>query len=130
MKSFFKFLNKFTRQKTPLAWSQLSHQKIRLIVAIVGVAFANILIFTQLGLRALLFDGITLVPEHLNGDLYLVSSFADNISRSSFPVVYLYQADAIEGVTAVSPLYIGSGDWVDPESLDTSSNQEQQEEEQ
>ena len=41
----------------PLGWSQLSHQKTRLFVAITGVTFSNILIFTQLGLRALLFDG-------------------------------------------------------------------------
>jgi hypothetical protein len=33
--------------KTPLAWLQLSHQKMRLLVAIIGVAFSNILVFTQ-----------------------------------------------------------------------------------
>ncbi|MEM9087454.1 MAG: ABC transporter, partial [Cyanobacteria bacterium P01_F01_bin.53] len=57
----------------PLGWAQLTHRKIRLLVAITGVAFANILIFTQLGLRAMLFDGVTLVPDHLQGDLFLVS---------------------------------------------------------
>jgi putative ABC transport system permease protein len=111
MKYRFKF------RKTPLAWLQLSHQKIRLIVAIVGVAFSNILIFTQLGLRALLFDGITLVPQHLNGDLYLVSAFAENMSRSSFPLVYLYQADAIAGVERASPLYLSEAEWVNPAIL-------------
>jgi putative ABC transport system permease protein len=121
----FKLWDKLTFRKTPLAWLQLSHQKIRLIVAIVGVAFSNILIFTQLGLRALLFDGITLVPQSLNGDLYLMSSFAENISRSSFPVVYLYQADAIEGVAAASPLFIGEGEWVNPESLKSSTSEKE-----
>jgi putative ABC transport system permease protein len=37
----------------PLAWAQLSHQKIRLSVAIGGIAFANILIFMQLGFLTL-----------------------------------------------------------------------------
>jgi putative ABC transport system permease protein len=111
MKYRFKF------RKTPLAWLQLSHQKIRLIVAIVGVAFSNILIFTQLGLRALLFDGITLVPQHLNGDLYLVSAFAENMSRSYFPLVYLYQANAIAGVDQASPLYLSEAEWVNPAIL-------------
>ena len=104
-------------QKTPLAWSQLSHQKIRLLVAITGVAFSNILIFTQLGLRALLFEGITLVPENLNGDLFLISKYAPNIGRSSFPRVYLFQAEAITGVNTASPLYISEAEWVDPNTL-------------
>lgn len=109
-------------QKTPLAWSQLSHQKIRLLVAITGVAFSNILIFTQLGLRALLFEGITVVPENLNGDLFLLSKYAPNLGRSSFPRVYLYQAEAVTGVTTASPLYISQAEWVDPQTLETSNN--------
>ena len=109
--------------KTPFAWLQLSHQKIRLLVAILGISFANILIFTQLGLKALLFDGITLVPENLNGDLYLISAYAQNIGRSSFPRVYLYQADSIPGVASASPLYIGQGEWVNPENLRSSKKQ-------
>ncbi|MEO0935031.1 MAG: ABC transporter, partial [Cyanobacteria bacterium J06641_2] len=43
------FLKKFNFE-VPLAWSQLSHQKVRLIVATTGVCFANILMFTQVGL--------------------------------------------------------------------------------
>lgn len=116
MKTLFKWLYYLSR-KTPLAWLQLSHQRIRLIVAIVGVAFSNILIFTQLGLRALLFDGITLVPEHLNGDLYVMSAFAENMNDSSFPLVHLYQADAIAGIAQASPLYLGEGEWVNPATL-------------
>ena len=110
-------------RKTPVAWLQLSHQKIRLLVAILGISFANILIFSQLGLKALLFDGITLVPENLNGDLYLISAYAQNIGRSSFPRIYLYQADGIPGVASASPLYIGKGEWVNPENLRSPSNQ-------
>ena len=126
----FKIISRYIyKKKIPLkisvAWLQLSHQKIRLLVAILGIAFANILIFTQLGLRALLFDGITLVPEHLNGDLYLISAYAQNIGRSSFPKVYLYQADSISGVASASPLYIGNGEWVNPESLDQPQNEKE-----
>ena len=108
-------------RKTPLAWSQLSHQKMRLLVAITGVAFSNILIFSQLGLRALLFEGITLVPENLNGDLFLLSKYARNLRRSSFPSLYLYQADAIPGVASASPLYISEAGWVAPQALKSSN---------
>ena len=67
-----KIINKYICRKIPIAWLQLSHKKTRLLVALIGIAFADILMFTQLGLRSLLFDGITLVPENLNGDLYLI----------------------------------------------------------
>lgn len=116
---FYK-LNSYLR-RTPIAWLQLSHQKIRLLVAVLGVAFSIILIFTQLGLRAMLFDGVTLLPENLNGDLYLLSTYAEEMDDSSFPSVYLYQADAIDGVADARPLYIGTGRWVDPELLEPSA---------
>ena len=120
----FQKINSYLR-RTPLAWLQLSHQKIRLLVAILGVAFSIILIFTQLGIRAMLFDGVSLLPEHLNGDLYLLSSYSENIRHSSFPSIYLYQADAIEGVAEAKPLYVDSGEWVDPKLLNTNTSDKQ-----
>lgn len=109
-------------RRTPVAWLQLSHQKIRLLVAILGVAFSIILIFTQLGLRAMLFDGVALLPENLNGDLYLLSSYSESITYGgSFPSIYLYQVNSIEGVADVRPLYINTGDWVNPKLLDSST---------
>ncbi len=113
-------INSYLR-RTPVAWLQLSYQKVRLLVAILGVAFSIILIFTQLGLRAMLFDGVTLLPENLNGDLYLLSSYAENIEDSSFPSIYLYPADAIEGVADVRPLYVHMGRWVDPKLLNSTN---------
>jgi len=118
-------INAYLR-RTPVAWLQLSHQKVRLLVAILGVAFSIILIFTQLGLRAMLFDGVTLLPENLNGDLYLISTYADNIRDSDFPNIYLYQADAIEGVADVRPLYVGYGRWVNPKLLESTKTEKAQ----
>ena len=113
-------------RRTPVAWLQLSHQKIRLLVAILGVAFSIILIFTQLGLRAMLFDGVNLLPENLNGDLYVISSYAENIRGSSFPSIYLYQLDAIEGVKDAKPLYVDFGKWVDPQLLESTPKEKSQ----
>lgn len=117
-------INSYLR-RTPVAWLQLSHQRIRLLVAILGVSFSIILIFTQLGLRAMLFDGVTLLPEQLNGDLYLLSTYAEEMDDSSFPSIYLYQADAVEGVADARPLYISSGRWVDPKLLEPDSQENQ-----
>ena len=112
------------RYHRPLGWAQLSHQKTRMLVALTGVAFSNILIFTQLGLRALLFEGITLLPEALEGDLFMMSAFAPTIDFGSFPRVYLYQADAVEGVAAASPIYLSSANWVNPLDLETTDETE------
>ena len=114
---FLKSLRSFLQVNKPLAWAQLSHNKVRLAVAMTGVAFSNILIFTQLGLRALLFDGITLVPQNLKGDLFLTSAYSPTIDFGSFPRIFLYKAAAVEGVASASPLYIGTGNWVNPELI-------------
>lgn len=115
--AFLKSLSTYLQASKPLGWSQLSHQKVRMAVAMTGVAFSNILIFSQLGLRALLFDGITLLPENLKGDLFLLSSYAPILEQSAFPRVYLYQADAIAGVASASPLYVKEANWVNPQDL-------------
>jgi putative ABC transport system permease protein len=108
----------------PLGWAQLTHQKVRLAVALTGVAFSNILIFTQLGLRALMFDGITLLPEALKGELYLKSARSPTIAWDFGGVSknYLYQADTIPGVASVRPLYIGTSPWTNPEKLNQGSS--------
>jgi putative ABC transport system permease protein len=106
------------RPQPPLAWAQLSHQKVRLLVATTGVCFANILMFTQIGLLAMLTDGTTKLHESLGGDLVLVSSFSPSLLfRISFPRAYLYQASAVEGVAAIAPLYLDRANWVDPAQL-------------
>lgn len=102
----------------PIGWAQISHQKMRLAVAMTGIAFSNILIFAQLGLRALLFEGITILPEALEGDLFMMSAFSRTIDSGSFPRVYLYQADAVHGVASTSPLYLNFGRWVNPLELE------------
>jgi putative ABC transport system permease protein len=104
--------------EAPLAWSQLSHQKVRLAVATTGVCFANILMFTQLGLLAMLTEGTTKLHESLGGELLLVSSFSPSLLfRIPFARAYLYQAAAVDGVAFASPVYISRGNWVNPTQL-------------
>jgi putative ABC transport system permease protein len=75
--------------ETPLAWAQLSHQKVRLAVATTGVCFANILMFSQMGLLSMLTEGTTKLHESLGGDLILVSTFSPSLQfRISFPRAY------------------------------------------
>ena len=46
-------------RRTPLAWLQLKKEKTRLAVALAGIAFADMLMFVQLGLLDALFDSAT-----------------------------------------------------------------------
>ncbi|MEM9275791.1 MAG: FtsX-like permease family protein [Cyanobacteria bacterium P01_F01_bin.143] len=104
-------------------WHQLSYRKFRLALALLGVAFSNILIFTQLGLRALLFDGLKLVPEQLNGDLFLVSAYSATIDSSSIPKIHLNRVTALPEVSAIAPLYIREANWVNPQELKAINSQ-------
>jgi putative ABC transport system permease protein len=101
----------FPKIERPLAWAQLSHQKVRTGVAMGGIAFANVLIFMQLGFVNLFAGGATLLPKHLKGDLFLINPDAKFISANTFDRSRLYQAAAFEGITAAEPLYVNIGTW-------------------
>lgn len=105
---------KFGFQEIPLAWSQLSHQKVRLLVAVSGISFANILIFMQLGFRAAMFDGVTRVPENVQGDLFLVNSGSKFLGNQSFPKNQLYRVSAVDGIAAAKPFYYTQTSWINP----------------
>src|SRR5688572_25713463 len=101
----------------PLAWSQLVNEKLRLLAAVAGIAFAVILMLMQLGFRDALFTSITQVHRHLRGDLVLVSSqYVYLVSTKVFTQRRLYQALAFEEVETVAPLYVGVANWKNPET--------------
>jgi putative ABC transport system permease protein len=101
--------------RVPLAWLQLTHEKLRLAAALAGIAFAVILMLMQLGLAAALFDAAVLLYDHLRADLVLVSPQFEYIAQSkSFPRQRLYQARAVEGVEAVTPVYVSLGSFKNP----------------
>jgi putative ABC transport system permease protein len=97
--------------ETPLAWSQLSHQKVRLAVALGGIAFANVLIFMQLGFKTLFEDGATSLPQSLHGDLFLLNPSTEFIGASGFDRIRLSQAASVKGVKTATALHMGFGPW-------------------
>ena len=101
----------FSQIERPLAWAQLSHQKVRTGVAMGGIAFANVLIFMQLGFVELFAGGATILPRHLQGDLFVMNPDSKFIGGNTFDRARLYQAAAFEGITAAEPLYIKIGTW-------------------
>ena len=104
-------------RRTPLAWFQLMKEKIRLSVAIAGIAFADILMFFQLGMLDALLDGVAKSHQLLQADLVLVNShFQTLYSIAEFPKERLQQALSYEAVDSVCPLYIRFAQWRNPQS--------------
>ncbi|MGA7933622.1 MAG: ABC transporter permease, partial [Kovacikia sp.] len=102
---------------TPLAWLNLWHEKIRLSVAIAGVAFADILIFSNLGFLGSVAESASFMYQKFNADLYLTSPQAlDLASSQPFPRQRLYQIAGINGVERVMPLYMGYLLWRNPQT--------------
>jgi putative ABC transport system permease protein len=108
-------------KKTPLAWFQLTREPTRLLIAIAGIAFADILIFFQLGLTEGLFESVTKPYTALQGDLFLINPLFESLAVvRSFPRERLYQAAGAAGVKSINYLYIDQGRWRNP---DTKKNQ-------
>ncbi|PSB21044.1 ABC transporter [filamentous cyanobacterium CCP1] len=100
----------------PLAWLQLSREKIRLMIALAGIAFAVILMFMQLGFQAALYNSAVRFHQNLQGDLILISARSKALSfMEPFSWRRLYQVLGVNGVVAVSPVYVGFADWKNPQ---------------
>ncbi len=99
-----------------VAWLQISHQRLRLLAAVLGVAFAVMLIFVQLGFQSALYDSSVRWHTALGYDLALISPKTTYIvNPPGFPRNRLYQAAGFPGVDSVTPVYIGIGTWRNPE---------------
>ena len=121
MKKFITAL-KTLQNRTPLGLLQLKHDKARLITALSGIAFANILIFMQLGVLNALFDSTTLPHRSLKADLVLMNPQALNMTElSTFPRRRLYQAMDVPGVASAEALYINSVRWRNPQTRQKTS---------
>jgi putative ABC transport system permease protein len=101
--------------KIPLAWLQLTREKIKLLVALAGIGFADLLMFVQLGFQNALFDANLRMPRNFNGDILLLSSQSEAIFiLRSFSRRSLYQALALKEVASVNPVYINMASWKNP----------------
>ncbi|MGL5083990.1 MAG: ABC transporter permease DevC [Microcoleaceae cyanobacterium] len=106
--------------KIPLSWLQLTKEKMRLLVAIAGIGFADILMFMQFGFRDALFESAVLLHGRFQGDIFLVSPQSNSlIAMKTFPDRRLYQALSFDGVESINPVYIGFGLWKNPETQKT-----------
>lgn len=94
--------------KVSLAWLQLTYHKVRLVVALLGIAFAAILIFVQLAFLDSLYESQTATHQRLDADLVLVDARLRTLSRTyRFPQQYLYQTLNFAEVESVNYIHYG-----------------------
>ncbi|MEM8723500.1 MAG: ABC transporter permease DevC [Cyanobacteria bacterium P01_G01_bin.39] len=106
--------------KTPLSWLQLSHEKARLLIALAGIGFADMLMFIQLGFQASLFDSSVTFHKALKGDIFLMSPQSDALGFTEpFSERRLYESAAIDEVESVIPIYLDYGSWKNPVDRNT-----------
>ncbi|AFY60967.1 ABC transporter permease DevC [Synechococcus sp. PCC 6312] len=105
------------KNRTPLGWLQLSHEKGRFLVALAGIAFADVLMFMQLGFQNALYESNTRFHQNINADLVLISPQARNlVNLSTIPRRRLYQAMNVPGVATAQALYTNFSDWRNPQT--------------
>jgi len=93
-------------RKTPLAWKNLTHDWRRLAVAIAGIGFAVLLMFTQVGFQNALFDSQVKLIDDLRGDIFLVSKAKYTLAAEKrFALTRIRQARSCPGVRDAYPVY-------------------------
>ncbi|MEM6613103.1 MAG: ABC transporter permease DevC [Cyanobacteria bacterium P01_C01_bin.72] len=113
---------KSLKDRTPLGWLQLKHDRMKMLTALAGIAFADILMFMQLGFKDALFTTNTQYPRLVDGDIILLSTQAANFNELyTFPRRRLYQAMDVPGVESAEPVYIGSLRWRNPQTKEKTS---------
>ena len=106
----------------PLASLMLVRQPVRLAVALAGISFAGILMFTQLGFRDGLFDASVTVHRLFDADIVLISPRStSSVSMAGFPRRRLVQAMALPEVEGITPVHWNLLLWRNPKTRGTRS---------
>ena len=110
------------RERTPIGFLQLKRDPMRLLTAIAGITFADILIFMQLGFADALYKSNTQYPRALQADLVILSTEAKNFGQlGTFTRRRLDQALDVPSVIAADPMYLGSIQWQNPQTREKAS---------
>jgi putative ABC transport system permease protein len=98
-------------RRLPVGWLQLIHNRMRLIAAVAGIAFANLLVFVQLGVLASLTGVAQLTFTPLNADIIISPQRPEFLNGEMISRRLMYSALADPAVAEVAPLYIETIEW-------------------
>lgn len=98
--------------RLPIGWLQLTHSRTRMAAALAGVAFANVLVFVQLGMMGALNGTVGMTYAPIRGDIIMSSVDANTLTDGS-PLSrrVLFQALSDPEVAAATPFYLAKVNW-------------------
>lgn len=109
MKQTIRLISSLGLSDLPMAWLQLKRQPVRYLVAVIGISFAAVLMYMQIGFQSGLLTSSTTFYEALKADLVLISPGTLNSgSFEQFPQSLLYNALGVSGIRQTVPLYIAN----------------------
>ena len=98
--------------RLPLGWLQLVHNRMRLLAAVSGVAFANILIFMQLGFMGALSESTKFPYLLFDTDILVYSPETNTLGDAgTLPRRRLYQALSVDDIASATAVYVGTLTW-------------------
>ena len=101
--------------RLPIGWLQLTHSRARFAAAIAGVAFANVLVFVQLGIMNSMATATLKPYEFFTADIMISASDANSMTEGgNVARQWLFQAQADPEVTLGTGIFVGNTNWPRP----------------
>jgi putative ABC transport system permease protein len=99
-----------------LAWRNITRDRIRLIIAVIGVAFAVLLMTVQLGLLIGFATISSSLVDNAQADLWIVPRGAKDVDQAGYLIErQKYRALGVSGVDAVQSLIVRFTEWKRPD---------------
>src|SRR5207247_8486184 len=96
-------------------WLQLRHSRPKLLAAVVGIVFADLLIWMQLGFFASAIDISTYIHRKVRGELVILNPQTESLEAAkAFPRRQLMRAQGHSEVETATPLYTCTVKWTEP----------------
>jgi len=98
--------------RLPIGWLQLTHSRTRFAAALAGVAFANVLVFVQLGIMNSMATATLKPYEFFQADIMISAADANSMTEGgNVARQWLFQALADPDVTGGTSLFVGNVSW-------------------
>ena len=98
--------------RLPIGWLQLTHSRMRFAAALAGVAFANVLVFVQLGIMNSMATAVMKPYDFFQADIMISASDANTLTEGgNVARQWLFQALADKEVTTGTGLFVGNVNW-------------------
>ncbi|NJM33394.1 MAG: ABC transporter permease [Rhodomicrobium sp.] len=103
--------------RLPVGFLQLTHSPARFAAALAGVAFANVLVFVQLGLTGAMYESVATPYRLFEPDLLLISPYDSETlaDTATIPRQRIYQALVHPDITSGTPVFLGTASWLSGE---------------